>query len=544
MLAVVSGEHVIERPLAPARATPFQALYHEEALEIVNPTGDVGLITLWSPLRAVRRRLDAIDPRILDPRASRIAVASNLYGDGMYAMFCNLLFNPQIRHLIAIGEDLGLAACTEIEAVLARGTEEALMLGMRMRRIVGTSRMLPDAPEFDERRLREQVGFHRLGKLSSPTLDADLPSLLAGLPGAPESSRGRLRVEIPEPALGERALRPSQAGAHQVARRTPLACWEELVVRAVRFGAPVSLSKGARLELLNAKAVIDEPRRDSERALARFGIELAELADYETDMLEAELPEGISYTYGNRLRRHFLRAGAPLDTLDAAIAALRADPESRRAFVSLWDYAADLPDAPALDAPGAGAGEEARSAPCLVSLFFRRSAGRLTLSATYRSHNLLTAWLKNVYGLMEIQRHLANATGAQPGRLTVLSHSLCIDPGSPRYELARAIARDWQHDHERDHDSGKHALREDPHGYFTVTVDRRRGVIVAEHRYEGVLLERYEDTSASRLAGRIGGEQSVSLVSHALWLGQELARAEAALGDSEDGPAESGRRRA
>jgi hypothetical protein len=541
MLAVVSGEHVIERPSARSCALPFQALYHEEALEIVNPTGDVGLITLWSPLRSVRRRLDAIDPEILDPRASRIAVVSNLYGDGMHAMFCNLLFNPQIRHLIAIGEDLGLTACAEIEAFLGQGTEEALMLGMRMRRIVGTSRLLPAAPDFDERRLREQVGFHRLGKLSSPTLDSDLLSLLAGLPRAPEPSRERLHVEIPEPALGERARRPSQAGAHQVARRTPLACWEELVVRAVRFGAPVSLRKGARLELLNAKAVIDEPRRDSECALARFGIDLAELADYETDMLEADLPEGISYTYGNRLRRHFLRAGASLDTLDAAIAALRADPESRRAFVSLWDNAADLPDDPALDTPAAG--EEARSAPCLVSLFFRRSAGRLTLSATYRSHNLLTAWLKNVYGLMEIQRHLANATGAEPGPLTILSHSLCIDPASPRYELARAIARDWRHDHERDHDTGKHTLREDPHGYFTVAVDRRRGVIVAEHRYEGVLLERYEDTSASRLASRIGGEQSVSLVSHALWLGQELARAEAALGAPGVVSAASGRRR-
>jgi thymidylate synthase len=541
MLAGVSSEHAIERPLAPARATPFQALYHEEALEIVNPTGDVGLITLWSPPRSVRRRLDAIDPEIRDPRASRIAVVSNLYGDGMHAMFCNLLFNPQIRHLIAIGEDLGLAACAEIEAFLAQGTEDALMLGMRMRRIVGTSRMLPVALEFDEVRLREQVGFHRLGKLSSPTLNSDLLSLLAGLPRAPEPGSGRLRVEIPGPALGERALLPSQPGAHQVTRRTPLACWEELVVRAVRFGEPVSLRKGARLELLNAKAVIDEPRRDSERALARFGIDLAELADYETDVLEADLPEGISYTYGNRLRRHFLRAGASLDTLDAAIAALRADPESRRAFVSLWDNAADLPDDPALDTPAAG--EEARSAPCLVSLFFRRSAGRLTLSATYRSHNLLTAWLKNVYGLMEIQRHLANATGAEPGPLTILSHSLCIDPASPRYELARAIARDWRHDHERDHDTGKHTLREDPHGYFTVAVDRRRGVIVAEHRYEGVLLERYEDTSASRLASRIGGEQSVSLVSHALWLGQELARAEAALGAPGVVSAASGRRR-
>ncbi|HEV3047231.1 MAG TPA: thymidylate synthase [Solirubrobacteraceae bacterium] len=532
----MSDQQAIERPDAPAHAGVFQALYHADLLELVNPTGDVGLITLWSPRRSVRRRLEAISPRILDPRASRVAVVSNLYGDGMYAMFCNLLFNPQIRHLVALGEDLGLSTGAEIEAFLARGTEEAQLLGMPVRRIRGTARMLPAASEFDEPRLRAQVGFHRLGKLSSPALADQLVSLLEELPRAPAAPRrGRLRVELPDPAPAERAGRPSQVGTHQVARRTPLACWEELVVRAVRFGAPVALRKGARLELLDARAVIAEPRRDPERALAGYGFALAELAGYESDVLEAELPQDIDYTYGNRLRGHFVRAGAPLDTLDAAIAALRADPESRRAFISLWDNAADLPGAPAPDTGGpapddaAADVEEERSAPCLVSLFFRRSAGRLALSATYRSHNLLTAWLKNVYGLMAIQRHIAQAAGMQPGPLTVLSHSLCIDPGSPRYELARALARDWTLDRERDHDTGKRDLREDPRGYFTVTADRGRGVIVAEHRFQGVVLERYEDASARRLAGRIAGQQAVGLVSHALWLGQELARAEARL---------------
>jgi hypothetical protein len=39
---------------------------------------------------------------------------SNLYGDGLHQMLRNLLYNPQIRHLIAIGEDLGLATNMEI----------------------------------------------------------------------------------------------------------------------------------------------------------------------------------------------------------------------------------------------------------------------------------------------------------------------------------------------------------------------------------------------------------------------------------------------
>src|SRR4051812_34882952 len=84
----------------------FQALYHPDRLHTVNPRGDVGVITLWSPFRSVARKFEQISPRLLDAESSRVAVIANLYGDGMLAMFCNLLFNPQVRHLVAVGEDL------------------------------------------------------------------------------------------------------------------------------------------------------------------------------------------------------------------------------------------------------------------------------------------------------------------------------------------------------------------------------------------------------------------------------------------------------
>src|SRR3712207_3819361 len=110
-------------------ATPrFEALHHADRLRIVNPEGDVGLITLWSPLRTVERKLEAIDPELLSPQRSRIAVMANLYGDGMYAMFCNLLFNPQVRHLVAAGTDLGLPTVDELRAFLERGVEETELL--------------------------------------------------------------------------------------------------------------------------------------------------------------------------------------------------------------------------------------------------------------------------------------------------------------------------------------------------------------------------------------------------------------------------------
>jgi Thymidylate synthase len=500
----------------------FEALYYPELLHEVNPEGDVGLITLWSPFGAVERKLRAESPDLLDSAKSRIAVAANLYGDGMYAMFCNLLFNPQIRHLVAIGQDLELGATAEIQAFLDHGLEDSVLLGQPVKRIPGTTRHFPVVDEFDEHDLRAQLSFHDLGKLSSTALVARLDELVAELPRLGPSRSERLRVPIPEAPTADGAEhRPSLVTAHQVTRRRPVDCWEELVVRAMRFGRPIELLKGPRLELLNARAVIAEPSEEPAELLATYGFDLERFHAYQRAILDPALPDDVSYTYGNRLRGYF-DLGPSRDTLDAAIAQLRADRRTRAAYVSLWDDRADLARI-----------DSTSSTPCLTTIFFRPADDRLTLTATYRSHNLLTAWLENVYGLMAIQRHVAEGAGMQIGPITVISHSLGIDPTSPRFPLATTIEREWNHDDDVDRDSGKRTLREDPNGYFVVSVDRERGEIVADLRVEGMLLKHYRAERAVTIEQQVAGDMAISLVSHAMWLGRELARAEMSLARGE-----------
>jgi hypothetical protein len=504
------------RSAVPQAAQPltFEALYNRDLLEVVNQRGDVGLVTLWSPLRTVRRKLDEISPRILDADRSRIAVVANLYGDGMLAMFCNLLFNPQIRHLVAIGEDLGLGVPREIEAFLEHGLEDTAMLGRPVRRVRGTERVFPPVAGFDAERLRRNISFRYLGKLSNSDLAEELPAYLDGLAsqGALAESE-RVRVEIPTSDEQDFEFKPSAVTGHQVVRTRPLDCWEELVVRTMRFGRPVELKKGRRIELLNAKAVITEPAPEAREVLARYGFDLDRFAAYQERILDPALPEDVSYTYGNRLRGYFPLPGGGSDALGVVVDLLRRDPETRNAYVSLWDTPADLPGV-------------SGSTPCLTTLFFRRSEGRLTLATTYRAHNLLTGWLENVYGLMAILNHVAERVGMESGAITVVSNSLGIDPQSTRFELARAIEEGWSSDDVIDRESGKHTLREDPNGYFVVTVDHELGQIVAEHRYGGVLVKRYAAGRAVTIEREVAADMAVSLVSHALWLGRELTAKE------------------
>jgi hypothetical protein len=489
----------------------FAPLHYADRVHVVNPHGDVGVVTLWSPYRTVERKLRAEAPTVLDPARSRVAAVANLYGDGLFAMLANLLHNPQIRHLVALGQDLGLGTCDEIAAFLADGVEEGELLGRPVRRIAGTTRLLPDAPGFDVERLRSTLSFHALGRLGTPGLADRLTALLDDLPRLPPAGP-RVAVALPDPA-GDVAFRPSEPQAHQVVRRSPLDCWEELVVRTMRFGRPVELDSGPRRELLNAKAVVTGAADDPDDALERYGFDPARFRAYQREILDPVLPEGIAYTYGNRLRGHFPQ-GEGTDALATVAARLRAEPRTRRAYVTLWDDTADL------------AGPDDRSTPCLTTLWFRLVDDRLALTATYRAHNLLTAWLMNVYGLAAIQAHVAEGAGLPAGPITVVSHSLGIDPRSSRLPVAEAVAAAWTRDDDVDRRTGKASLREDPNGYFEVSADAERGVVVADHRFAGVLVKRYEAERATTVEQQVAADMAVTLPSHAMWLGRQLTLAE------------------
>jgi len=511
----------------------FEALYYADRLRVVNPEGDVGVLVLWTPRPVAERKLEELVPGILDPGSSRVAVISNLYGGGLLAMFCNLLYNPQIRHLVAIGQDLNQPACAEIDAFLTAGLETEQMFGASVYRIRGTDRRFSRLAGFDADRLRSTLTFRNLGMFSAPDCARRLRECMRQLPVRPNGwSADRIAVEMPMSLGTDYQYRPSNSAAHQVVRLRPLDCWEELVTRVVRFGVPVELSDGPRVELTNAHAIVTDPAEESPQVLASAGFDIGDLHRYQAEMFKVAVPEDVPYTYGNRLGGFFdlgssgPQAGPPghqpdaaRDTLAAVAATLRVNPESRRAYVSLWENTVDL----------SADGVPRASAPCLTTLCFRLTGGGLHLTATYRAHNLLSAWMRNVYGLIAIQRQVAGEAGLAAGPISIISHSLTVDPRDPAFELARQIAAGWKTDGERDRERGGHSLREDPNGYFQLTVDPNAKEIVAEHCYDGLVLSQYRAATAAKIERQIIGDMAVGLPSHALWLGRQLAIKEAEL---------------
>ena len=468
----------------------FIPLHFGDKLRIVNPYARLGILTLWSKIEYVEGKLrDAgVD---LEPATSKIAVIGNLYGNGIPHLLRNLLYNPQIRDLIVCGANRS-GSQEELVAFFESGLERATSLGEEVTRIKGTNRIIDDlvTPEM----FSEQPRIILAGEPRDQDLPRKLYSLIQSY--SPDEGTASQRIEIELPEI-EVTHYPSEPRNCNIVAETPLAGWRELIFRLHRFGHLVHLRKGDRQELQNVRVVITEPREDSAEELREFGFLLGDLHAYQNDMLLGPLPEDQSYTYGNRIREYY-----GFDALGKFAERLRENPQDRDCYLALWDSHDDI---------------DADDAPCLVSLFFRVFDERLTLTASYRTHNALDAWLKNVYGLMKAQQIVAEKAGIETGPLTVISHSISIDPS--KYDLACRVAN-----------AKGFSVDMDPNGQFMVGIDQEAGEIIVEHlSNDGFLLHEYRSAKAERIQHELARDCAVSDINHALYLGRQLAKAEMCL---------------
>jgi thymidylate synthase len=491
----------------------FKALYFDDRLLKVNPHGVIGVVTLWSRPEYVMERFReaGVD---LDPATSPIAVFGTLYGNGLRELLRNLLYNPQIQVLVICGHDRsgskqelenffknGLELVSDSKITYSGGLEKPY-------RIKGTRRLIDGLmqPELFEKKPRiawlgDPTTAIIAGKPDDTAVLSEIKGFFANFErfqrhSMEQSAKNMVRPSaVPPLPQVETLYYPSNPRAHHVIKKGPLEAWLDLIHLITRFGRRVTLAKGQRIELQNIKVVVEEPQKIDPEALASLNLDPEKIGKYFSGFLEADLRPDETYTYGNRLRKYFR-----LDAVEILSERLRQDPEDRKAYFTLWDNTRDL--------------TARESRPCLVSVFFRTFADKLTLTATFRTHNAMDAWLLNFYGLMALQQEVAGRVGMTPGAITVFSHSISIDPK----ELDRALTvvgkRKWK-------------MHLDPMGYFRVTLDG--GEIIVEHRTEDVTLKEYRGRTAVSLQHQIARDVAISDINHAMYLGRQLARAETAL---------------
>jgi thymidylate synthase len=487
-----------------AEKLKFEPLYFADKLKIINPYGHIGVVTLWSKVDYVIERFRQANP---DLESSDIAVFANLYGNGLREMLRNLLYNPQIQLIYVCGNDRSGsydelrrffdADFLRVHSPLIRYKTPPGIEKVSILKINETNRLIDDLVKPQQFKFySEKLSMISIIQPSDPQND-DFLEQVKGIfedPFKPKPVYEGNRKKIPLPEV-EVQYFPSNPRGHLVVQDSIIDAWKEVLHLLSRFGHRVNLEKGERLELQHVKVVVEKPWFESDEKLRAANLEPWRVRIYQEDILKGELRPDETYNYGHRLRSYF-----NVDTLAACAERLKRDPEDRKSYVTLWDNTRDL--------------GQVEGHPCLVSLYFRKFDGKLTLSATFRTHNAMDAYPMNLYGLHAIQCWVAKEAGLTPGALVVISHSLGLDPK----ELDRAMLI-----------IGKRPfkVRLDPMGYFHITLDGKD--ILVEHRFEDVTLKEYRGRKAARLQHEIARDVALSDLNHAIYLGRQLARAEAAL---------------
>lgn len=123
------------------------------------------------------------------------------------------------------------------------------------------------------------------------------------------------------------------------------------------------------------------------------------LVPFNARMVEYAEPNGIIHgAYGNRWRNHF---GA--DQLHMIVDILCADPESRRAVLTMWDPEEDLARAK-------------RDVPCNTHIYFDCRGGKLNMTVCCRSNDMLWgAYGANVVHMSILQELIAAGVGVPVG---------------------------------------------------------------------------------------------------------------------------------
>ena len=228
----------------------------------------------------------------------------------------------------------------------------------------------------------------------------------------------------------------------------------------------------------------------------------------------APAPEGVEYTYSDRLRR------MGDDQIARCIATLRADPEQRRAVAVTWSVGDpkglraeddDLGGHPHDNLPSDAAG---KNPPCLVMLWFRRDAdGALFTHATFRSHDLYKAGVPNAWGLCRRAEHVAGELGWPVGNLAISSLS------------AHVYSQDWGAARTLAQERGRKVYEDDSE---RAILRVRGGALLAVDLLgpDGATRATIEGLTAEGVEHEVLEAGWVSTLSHAAWLGRELARAE------------------
>ena len=500
----------------------YEALYKPNQL-IYGEHEHIAIVTGWTPIKQVAKLLDEND----------YAVIGQLYSAkrGINFLIRNLLWNPQINTLVILNatkEDKNAGACQCLLDFFNYGFNwDEDIKKWKIDRIVegyidgeipesvlddlSDSLNVVEYNSLDELEYR----FGNVLKISEYSLNPDS----VWFSGRTEKQK----FPVNDPCT---KIFPSQIYGQQVTGKNIAETWVKIIHRIRNFGVlrPTGYDgQWQELQVLTA-VVTDEPEDFYFPEPNYLPIDRDGLENYIPQILnDAPYQAGVKYTYGQRLRSWFGQ-----DQIEAAIAKLIKEPDAASAVMNLWDS-------------GSGGGEESLArfgrspgdsdhdhsgSPCLNHIWVRIADNVLTLTATFRSNDMFSAWPSNAMGLRALQKYILEQINTKGGYDFQLGALITVSDSAHIYddcwENADNLIKSTYYKIMNNRDYF------DPAGNFNVWIED--GLINVEWlASDGDLLKIYRDRKSIKLRQAIAIDCPTLSLENALYLGDRLHHAEAQL---------------
>lgn len=412
-------------------------------------------------------------------------------------MLANLAYNPQIERIAITGSN-PFGGAEALINFFTSGADIVEVNGVQMLRIRGTDC-------FIDAQLRPEIFVYKPDIRLFKTSDLEgIRNYITQPKTRSPNEDQRVKVELKMPQFKDF---PSDTIYHNVVADTPTEAWMEVLYLLDRYGTDILLEKGKRRALYNLDVNVLNPSFEPEYTLKKLGFNPDELKAYRKEILDIDLPNDRAYSYGHRIGKYW-----GINALEVIAKRLKEDNNDRHSLVSLWDTGKDLLSK---------AGDS--SVPCFTDAYFVKIKDKLVMSASFRTHNAISAWLFNLYGLRAIQERVAEMSDIEPGQINIRSRWIGIDPENAKAITALQLVKT---------NRKKRLNVKDPRGFFVV--DTNQGEIMVQHfNPDNVLLEEIRGKDVKEVKDKLRQLSAIDNPDHAMWIGYELARAQQKLSGGE-----------
>lgn len=469
--------------------------------QVIRGRGQIVVVTGWTVKESVAKHLDIHE----------YASVGQLYSPtrGINLLIRNLLANPHVRFLVALcatKEDRNAGGCECLLDFFRHGFVEGKSDTGKSCWVIQSNIPGYIDIEIDASALENLRRSLLVKQAHSITEAVDFVKSFAG---QQKTEPWGCALDFPMSSVVPTVL-PGVRYGHRIEGKTIAQTWVKIIHRIKTTGTirPTGYD-GQWQELIDLMAIVtDEPEDFYFPHPNYLPCDRTFIQEYISQFLDdAPTLEGVKYTYGQRLRSHFGK-----DQIEQVIQKLVDDIDSARAVMSLWD----VKDHEANNSP-----------PCLNHIWVRVVEQELSLTATFRSNDMFSAWAANAFGLRALQQHIRNEIAIRSqynlkmGALITISQSAHIYDDC--WESADQViqtqypkicaSRDYT----------------DPHGSFVINLQDEK--IIVEHMTpgSGSVVNCYCGKSARQLFRQIAADCPAMLVEHAMYLGTELQKAEMAL---------------